>query len=380
MRPIILLLILLIPSVAASCMALTEMDLQSAINVHAQSGKPMDLRGLQFEIRDHVYLYGNVQWIGGEFEITGKTTRGWAIIHCGTEGYGHEGHAWTGSIEEAQFVVRDHQDSMARVINIHRAEGAQIKDCEFDLQFSGVPVGAIAALNHANFCKRPFRKNIAYLSNRIIANQGALGSEGLNVSSCDGVRVEGNSIHGMGDDPIGLHDVSNFSILDNDTSATDGRVYVSGSSDGIIARNRHRHTTDTAGSLIQLERERDYQRTHPLNITIENNDLFHFDGGGQATYGIRVRGGDGIKVLNNRVYSDNPDRKWGIRLEPQKDSSTHRYPDGVAPVLRHQIVANACPDIREFAIGSRRYNVGPVVEYGNAASEIKILSPKRTED
>lgn len=356
---------------------LTHNDLQTAIDLAAKTGVPLNLSGLEFTIADHIYVYADIKWIGGKFFVTGETAHGWAVIHCGSKKYGDKGTTWTGSISGAVFIVNEGMNAKDhRLINIHRATDIKIENCTFDFRSAQGVFGGISAMNHSAFCRSPKRANLSYVGNTILANQAANGSEGLNAAFTDGIIIEGNQIHGMGDDVIGLHDVSDFVIRNNVSSATDGRIYIASCQNGIISGNIHRHTTDTPGSLIHLERERDYMRTHPRNIVIEDNKLYHFGEGTQATYGIRVRGAENISILNNRIYSSVPQKKWGVRLEPQKDTSTKDYPEGVSPVMKHLIVGNVCPDIREGAIGSTKHNVGPVITYGNQSPLISLLSPK----
>lgn len=226
---------------------------------------------------------------------------------------------WTGKLLYCNFrqgdtLVTRGATFLGILIAPFDAERALIEGCTIYSTSTFTQTNMIKGLNNSSWktVAGTVRRDIKVLNNTIdVAQDAASGGEGISFSGVsDSVRAEriliqGNTVKGMGDDPIAIHSGENVKILGNTCKTVDGRIFCSDVEDVKIADNSLEHTgAGSAFIQLALESATSAILRPPTDIQITNNKLI-VPSGDTSSYGIRCLGCQDVEILGNKVRNKN---------------------------------------------------------------------------
>jgi len=258
-----------------------------------------------------VYAYGNVNIIDGALKPR-MTIDSWVSLAMGAKSGDATGnYVWSGRIENVTFDCYHHRFN-GNIINVFRGDNYAIKNCSFinpyHTSIKGVNNGAYASDFEG-------RKNVLYENNYIYVHPDSVGLNGEGMSIDEGaadydtknIKILNNTIIGCTDDPIAIHgECADIIIANNICKSRWGRIALRDSKNILVDGNLLTHTTDT-GWYVDVTDE--YGGSDVIeNVTISNNMIVTpTKGGDDASYMVRVRGGNNIRIINNDIINRFPD-------------------------------------------------------------------------
>lgn len=301
--------------------------------------------GKNFLVTSPIYIWGDGSLTAenGQGSITFNVASSPYLLNVGISGRDRLEKPFAGVISGVKFKVIGGKGG--RIIFFWRTDGAGIFNNIFD-----VGVYAYSATSSGNdnaWVKNGFantiRKNVTITGNTIIATSDSTGSEGIGLGHFDGALISGNTVTGVGDDPIGIHFCKNVKILGNALESVDGRLFVVNSRHVQIHHNIHRRIASPKDgkfykgiSLLYIGFELHDAANSlaaPTDIHVYNNYLHYPPGSIDTGAAIYLYGPRDVVVENNRVVNDSADViASGIHLLPAMFSSEWADPDGRDPV------------------------------------------------
>lgn len=221
--------------------------------------------------------------------------------------------AWSGTISNCTFVMAGGTVS-GRLLWLARSSGATITGNIFypgNLKYSltGSGVDATYLVGAGNYT----RSNLTISSNVVAAGADNSGSEGIGLEGFSTATITGNTISGVGDDPIGIHlSSSNITITNNTISSVDGRVFISNSSNITVSNNsisrmasRLDGTFYTASNLLAVEHETQATNSNPAptDILIKGNMFTLPAGSKDSVAAMYIRGARNVAIQQNLYYN-----------------------------------------------------------------------------
>lgn len=293
-------------------------NLQKALTVCSEKGLTCRFpRGKNFLVTSPIYLWGDasLKAEGGTGAITFNVESSPYLLNVGISGRNKLEKPFTGVISGIKFNVKG--GSGGRILFFWRTNGAGIYNNIFDV--GGYAYSATSSGNDNAWVKNGFantiRKNISIVGNKIIAASDNIGSEGIGLGHFDGVLIGGNTITGVGDDPIGIHFCKNVNIINNNLKSVDGRIFVSNSQSVQISYNRHERTRSLKDGrfykgisllYIGFETFETNDFLAPSNIHIHHNYLYYPDGAVDHGAAIYLYGPRAAIIESNKVVNDSP--------------------------------------------------------------------------
>lgn len=195
--------------------------------------------GKTFRVSGPLFLWGRARLMGegSNATISFSVQTSPYLLNLGIAGKRQLRPSFSGTISGMTFKVTG--GSGGRIIFFWRTDGAVIVDNVFDV--SEFAYSATSSGNDNNWVRNGFancvRKNASILRNTVRGDGDHHGSEGIGLGHFDGALVEGNTVLGVGDDPIGIHFSKNIRIIGNNLSSVDGRIFVANSTDIEIGNN-----------------------------------------------------------------------------------------------------------------------------------------------
>ncbi|MES2406651.1 MAG: hypothetical protein V4528_04925 [Pseudomonadota bacterium] len=317
-------------------------SLQRAFNVCSRKGLICKIPGgRNFLVTSPLFLWGQASIEGDKTKgiITFNVKSSPYLLNIGISGRKKLAEPFSGNISGVHFKVIGGNEG--RIIFFWRTDGAQILNNTFDV--GRYAYSATSSGNDNNWVVNGFqnliRKNISIIGNKIVASSNDSGSEGIGLGNFDGALISGNTIIGVGDDPIGIHFCKNIKILNNELKSVDGRLFVVNSSNVEIAYNnieRMRSLKDnkfyTGISLLYVgfETLNKNEFSAPTNIDIHNNYLYYPPGAidqGAAIYLYGTR--EAVVKLNSVVNDSATVTATALHLLPATFTGLWRDPDHV---------------------------------------------------
>lgn len=260
--------------------------------------------------------------------------------------------AFTGTISSTVFTVAGGVpgNGYGRIIYLWRTQGATITGNIFN--YGAYSYGATASGNNMYWLVgNPIRKHITITNNIINSFSGQVASEGFGLVNFEGGTngepnlIQGNVITGVGDDPIGIHFSDNVKILSNVVRSTDGRIYVSNSTNIEIGNNKAIRTPSRANGavytgigLVYVGFEDGnpvaggYTWFSPDSINIHDNQLYFpqgsiDNGAAISLYGVRNTSIAANTIVNDAVINNH----FGLILNAVKKVNWYD-PSSISPV------------------------------------------------
>lgn len=148
---------------------------------------------------------------------------------------------FTGKISGVTFRMAGAQGA-GRLIYLWRTDGAIIHGNIFEIGSYNYSATSSGNNNNWVYNGQTVRNNVTISNNKIYATSAGnapSGNEGIGLNLFTGAKIVGNTVIGVGDDPIGIHFSSNVEVLSNVLESTHGRIFVSNSDNVEIAYNTH---------------------------------------------------------------------------------------------------------------------------------------------
>lgn len=316
-------------------------SLQRAFNICSNKGLTCRISsGKNYLVTAPVFLWGKAHLKGeaGSGSITFNVQSSPYLLNIGISGRNQLEKPFSGVISDVKFKVIG--GNGGRVIFIWRSNEASIRDNVFDV--GGYAYSATSSGNDNKWVKNGFentvRKNISITGNKIFAASTNIGSEGIGLVHFDGAMISGNTIIGVGDDPIGIHFCKNIKIKNNIMKSVDGRLFVANSKNVEIGHNKIYRMPSLKDnkfykgiSLLYIGFELLDTKNNfaaPTNIYIHDNYLYYPAGSIDAGAAIYLYGPRGVIVKNNQIINDSElVIATGIHLLPARFSADWDDPD-----------------------------------------------------
>ena len=274
-------------------------SLQRAFNVCSNKSLTCIIPdGKNFLVTSPLFLWGkaNIESNKAMGTITFNVQSAPYLLNIGISARRKPAQPFTGRISGVNFKVVG--GSGGRIIFFWRTDGATIVNNTFDVGRYAYSATSSGNDNYwvVNGFTNSIRKNISIIGNKILATSNDSGSEGIGLGDFDGVLIGGNSIVGVGDDPIGIHSCKNVKIVRNDVKSVDGRIFAVNSANVEIAYNNHERIRSLDDgkfykgiALIYagFETLKDHEFSARTNYYIHHNYLYYPAGaidGGAAIY------------------------------------------------------------------------------------------------
>jgi hypothetical protein len=305
-----------------------------------------------YRITDNLYVYNKVN-LNGEVSKEGSEAtiildaipsnfKYWFNFGISMMGDDVAGHRYSGKVQNVT-ISGSEKASTGRLLFYHNAQDYSLVDCTINLTKIKNNTDYLSAIGGANdnpWCKYSYRKNGLFKSNQIIAAQNfKSGGEGIGQGNGKNIRVLSNTVYGMGDDPIGMHDIDGGVITGNHVSSPDGRILLNNCRnfnviDNNVVRIPDLSTGKYAGgiALIYLGHENLTANNFstPTNIVVSGNRLYYPPGNNDEGYAIYLRGARTVVVENNKITNDNDHPNYGgIHIEPFTFNGKWNDPDGI---------------------------------------------------
>lgn len=210
-----------------------------------------------------LYMWGNASLTssnGGGITFS-QTTPNRYLLNLGISGAQVPGtptsnlaSAFTGKISGVTFAYAGANflpaDGGGRTIALWRTNGAVIDNNVFNL--GGYRYSATFSGNDNNWVINgdinSVRQYLTISNNVVNATQIDTGFEGISIGAFEHATIIGNTVTGVGDDPIAVHYSRYIKILRNVASSVDGRIFVSNTRDVEIAYNHHSRMASLANN------------------------------------------------------------------------------------------------------------------------------------
>lgn len=243
------------------------------------------------------------------------------------------------------------------------------------------------------------RKNITVCRNDLNATANNLGGEGLGFDTYDGVRAYDNALLGVGDDAIGVHFCTNFSLLRNRLSSVDGRIFISCSQYGEIAYNTHtriaslRDGVAYAGiALIYIGFE-SYSapgsRAAPESIWVHHNTLIYNAQAIDLGAAIFLLGARSVTVEDNGIVNNAAGGSaFALHIQNADFTGTWTDPSGRDPtdaafpsnVLIQRNVASGSRPLGFVQTGPGAKYIAPIDVNNNTGASFSFYAPATQEN
>jgi Concanavalin A-like lectin/glucanases superfamily/Pectate lyase superfamily protein len=289
-----------------------------------------------------------------------------------------------------------------RGLFMFNTSGTTIKNCFFDFRsgvssVNGYFFGATSSGNNNNWEPSGYKSmsDITITENIIVANHRITDSEGFGVCNAEDVIISKNYIYGVGDDPIGCHNIKNLTIEDNFCYSIDGRIFTSNGENVKITNNYCERIAEfgttwvSGGAMIYAGLEGNNSYPAPNTYEIKDNIIVIPEGISSYTYGIRVLGGRTVEISSNTLFMESSSGGGGIRIEA--DSAFSGWTDtdsldtdGIARPRNITIENNKCTGAYPGGIkqtGVSADLIGPFyVKYNSAGSYYWYASAASVEN
>lgn len=230
----------------------TTSSLQSALTTCSTNGYNCVIpSGTTCTVSGPIYMWGSASLAssnGGGITFN-QTTANPYLLNLGISGpqnpnnlTANIANPFTGKISGVTFTMGGVQ-GYGRMIFFWRTTGATIDSNIFQIgayNYSATSSGNDAAVlyNASNY----IRDHLVISNNSINATSAGNapnGFEGIGLGLFTNAKIIGNTVNGVGDDPIGVHLSSQIQILNNNLTSTHGRIFVSNSDHVEIGYNTH---------------------------------------------------------------------------------------------------------------------------------------------
>ncbi len=277
-----------------------------------------------------IYMDGVVSLIGvGQplIRVSNGTSKGAnkTAIVIGTR------ERWSGTVSGIHFQEGQGNTSVL-LFNVMNADGYSFDNNEFT-SFKNTTL--VKGQPDADWTTIPsVRRNGKYRGNLIDTTSfvGAL-QEGFSVSGASRIEMTGNTIIGIGDDPLAFHNVTGGIIANNYCDTINGRIYVSDSVDFKIESNfcTHNVAAVATASLITCT----WESSLPAiargcsNFTVRGNTLRVSALEVSNLEAVYIRGCSNYVISDNTIQSDNTSFRGSINIADLVHQSENRTSSNV---------------------------------------------------
>lgn len=294
-----------------------------------------------YRVTRPIFIWGQADLIGeaGSSTLIFDVDEAPYLFNVGISGKNNLKPPFSGLIQGVTFRIVS--GKRGRLIYFWRTDGARVLGNTFDL--GSFEYSATSSGNNNNWVRNGFkgcvRKNIEISRNTVIASADAKGNEGIGLSNFEGVLIRENSIHGVGDDPIGIHFSKDVLITNNALTSVDGRIFIGNSRNVRVSANSHSRIASPKDrkfrkgiGLIYVGFEKFTKHEHmaPTDIVVSENRLTYPKGaidGGAAIYLYAPRG---AKITDNVIINDSPKVKASaVHLLPIEFKQGWNDPDHI---------------------------------------------------
>ncbi len=297
--------------------------------------------GKKYLVTSPLFLWGDAQLQGedGTGVIVFDVSDHPYLLNIGISGRNRLEKPFSGVINNIKFVVT--QGKGGRIVYLWRTDGAKVTNNMFDVGDNAY--SATSSGNDNSWVKNGFknciRRNIVIANNKLHADSGKKGSEGIGLGHFDGAIIEGNEIVGVGDDPIGVHFSKNIKINNNVLKSVDGRLFVVNSSNVEITSNYHERMRSLKDGLfykgisllyVGFETLGPNKYSAPTNISVHNNKLHYPPESIDHGAAIYIYGPRNVTIDSNTVINDSSlVTASALHLLPARFKSGWEDPAGV---------------------------------------------------
>jgi hypothetical protein len=361
-----------------------------------------------YVVDGQIFLYGKTSLFGnsGKSVIRFEGTFGGSVVNKYVFVLGISAknviNTWTNAYISNLSFVGNPNAQFSYAINTFNVNNVRFENLLFN--WTNIDKGAgygtsIEGLNDAAYSAGPSREFVKIINCEVIHKQDSVGAEGLGQTNCTGLEISGCKIYGVADDSIGIHHCENVVVANNECYSTDGRIYISNSTNVLIEGNYVERIQQqvsggwiVGGALIMVDME---DADPSSNIKVVNNTFVLPAGmtGANSTYMARFLGVRGLTCCGNIFECNSNVAVSIINIQPKVLGAATLYP--VDHVISDNIAKGDYPaPIRENAslatdivgpifysnnnaqyslIGNKSFIVGQL--FGNGAPETVLSAP-----
>ena len=314
--------------------------LQAALKFCSENDRQCVLDSdMQVRITAPVYIWGGGSLIGRsgaaiKIDITDFKNR--FIVNLGISDKHKPEREFSGQISNINFVtvtgpiLKGVKNTLpyavgGRIVKIWRIKDALISGNFFEV--GKYMYAAVGSGKNKNWLHGSLSENngVTIRNNTISATAPPHGMEGIGLGTFRNATISNNTVYGVGDDPIGIHNCENIEIHSNRLASVDGRILITNSENISVRKNyvaRHKSLLDNKVSrgmaLVHVGYTKGRYRSKSSNIDLSNNH-FYYPGQGKDRHAmVYVQGTSDITIANNTFenHSANsiPSVKIGTRI------------------------------------------------------------------
>ena len=223
-----------------------------------------------------------------------------------------------------------------RILKLWRVNNALISGNYFEI--GKYMYAAVGSGRNKNWLRSKLSVNtgVEISRNTIVASTNSHGMEGIGLGGFTNALITNNTVYGVGDDPIGIHNSNNIRIFSNRIASVDGRILIKNSHNVRVYRNyiaRHKSLSDGSvyrgQALIHIgyETRKGRFRSISEDIKLDENHLYYPAGGKDRRAAVYVQGTNQVEITRTIFENESTIPILAIKIMPQIFKKRHSAAD-----------------------------------------------------